>query len=201
MPALMKTNFTGKVTFLGRVTAVGTNLRAETLEMADLTFDGLVGDGHSGATRASCVRVTTQYPKGTEIRNVRQLSVLSAEELAGIASDLDLDTFHPGLLGASMVIDGIPDFTHLPPSSRLLFPSGASLTIDMENRPCQLPGREIEADAPGHGKGFKSAAKDRRGVTAWVERPGAVAVGDTLSLHIPDQPVWAHLDAARAGDA
>ena len=41
------------------------------------------------------------------------------------------------------------------------------------------------------GKGFKAAAKGRRGVTAWVERPGALVVGDRLRLHIPDQPAWA----------
>jgi hypothetical protein len=33
----------------------------------------------------------------------------------------------------------------------------------------------------------------------WVEREGTVALGDTLRLHIPDQPVWAHLSAARRG--
>jgi hypothetical protein len=32
-----------------------------------------------------------------------------------------------------------------------------------------------------------------------VEREGRFALGDTIRLHIPDQPVWAHLDAARAG--
>jgi hypothetical protein len=89
-----------------------------------------------------------------------------------------------------MVLSGIPDFTHVPPSSRLQGPSGLTLTIDMENRPCVLPGREIEADAPGHGKAFKAAAAGRRGVTAWVERPGAVALGEELRLFIPDQRAW-----------
>jgi hypothetical protein len=31
-----------------------------------------------------------------------------------------------------------------------------------------------------------------------VEREGRFALGDTIRLHIPDQPVWAHLDAARS---
>ena len=61
----------------------------------------------------------------------------------------------------------------------------------MENRPCNLPGREIEAEAPGHGKAFKAAAQNRRGVTAWVERPGSLALGDSLTLFIPDQRAWA----------
>jgi hypothetical protein len=34
-------------------------------------------------------------------------------------------------------------------------------------------------------------------VTAWVEREGVIALGATLRLHIPDQPVWPHLHQAR----
>lgn len=197
MPALKKTSFTGRITFLGQVTAMGENMRARATDRGTLTFEGLVGEDHSGLTRPSCVRVTDQYPKGTEIRNVRQLSIVSAEELAAIADKIGLPMLDPQLLGATMVVEGIPDFTHVPPSSRLQFESGACVTIDMENRPCQLPAREIEKDHEGHGKTFKAAAKNMRGVTAWVERPGDVAVGDRCVLHVPDQPVWAHLDAAR----
>jgi hypothetical protein len=67
----------------------------------------------------------------------------------------------------------------------------------MENRPCVFPGREIEKDAAGFGAKFKPAAQGRRGVTAWVEREGPVAIGDTVTLHIPDQPIWQHLGDAR----
>lgn len=67
----------------------------------------------------------------------------------------------------------------------------------MENRPCVLPGREIEAEMPGLGKSFKPAANKRRGVTAWVERAGHFSIGDVLVLHIPDQRVWNHLAEAR----
>jgi hypothetical protein len=61
----------------------------------------------------------------------------------------------------------------------------------MENRPCVLPAPYIEADAPGAGKKFKTAAKNKRGVTAWVEREGEIAVGASISVHIPDQRPWA----------
>ena len=96
------------------------------------------------------------------------------------------------------MIEGIPDFTWVPPSSRLQGPGGVTLIVDMENRPCHLPAREIDAIHPGKGKAFKSAAQNRRGVTAWVERPGTLGLGDILRLHVPDQPVWPHQDAARA---
>ena len=55
----------------------------------------------------------------------------------------------------------------------------------------------IDKALPGQGKGFKRAAEGKRGVTAWVEREGVLRLGDVLTLHIPDQRIWAYLDAAR----
>ena len=103
----------------------------------------------------------------------------------------------PALLGATLVLEGIPDFSRVPPSSRLQAPNGTTLIVDMENRPCHLPAREIEGERPGMGRAFKPAAQGRRGVTAWVERPGRLALGDEMVLHVPDQPAWPHLAAAR----
>lgn len=197
MPALKPTHFTATVTYLGYVPDRDASLRAQPLERAMLSWAGIEGEAHGGITRPSCSRVLSQHPRDTEIRNVRQLSILSAEELAQIAADIGVAAFDPAWIGASMIIEGIPDFTHVPPSSRLQARSGATLVIDMENRPCQLPAPVIEADAPGAGARFKPAAKGKRGVTAWVERPGEIRVGDVLTLHIPDQPVWAHQNAAR----
>lgn len=195
MPALKPTNYSARITWLGRVTHADGTLRSEPLGSVDATLDGFPDEAHGGATRAACVRVKTQYPQGTEIRNVRQLSILSAEEMTDIAATMGLDHIDPAWLGASMIIEGIPDFSHVPPSSRLMAPSGAGITIDMENRPCVLPGREIEKDAKGFGSKFKGAAKNRRGVTAWMEFGGHLAIGDELVLHVPDQPLWAHNEA------
>ena len=33
----------------------------------------------------------------------------------------------------------------------------------------------------------------RRGVVAWVERPGVLELGQSLTLHIPDQRAWEFL--------
>ncbi len=197
MPALKPTPFSARITWLGRVVPEGGTLRSVPAEVLNAQFDGVLGEAHGGSTRPSCSRTTAQHPKGTTIRNVRQLSILSAEELAATATMMGLDAIDPVLVGASMVIEGIPDFTHVTPSARLQGPDGVTLVIDMENRPCQLPAREIEAEAPGFGKTYKAAASGRRGVTAWVEREGVLRLGDTLTLHVPDQPVWAHLAEAR----
>lgn len=190
MPALVPTEYYGQITWLGKTDDRDATLTSVACNGIDLTYEGIVGEARSGLTRPSCSRLTSQYPRGTEIRNVRQLSVLSAEELADIARALDLEQIDPAWLGASMVVAGLPDFTHVPPSSRLQADNGATLVVDMENRPCTLAAREVERAHPGHGIGFKPAARGKRGVTAWVEHPGRLQLGDRLRLHIPDQRAW-----------
>jgi MOSC domain-containing protein YiiM len=199
MPALMRTTIEGTVVWLGAQPEPVENLviRAVPLQEMPLSFAGFEGESHAGLTRASCSRVKAQHPRGTDIRNVRQLSVVSVEEMAEVAAVLGLEAMDHAWVGASVVIAGIPDFSHLPPSSRLQGPDGVTLVVDMQNRPCQEPAVTIETARPGHGKGFKAAADGKRGVTAWVEREGVLRIGDRVTLHIPDQRVWAHLDAVR----
>lgn len=200
MPALIPTDHVATITWLGVNRDRAAALESAALTEMPLSFAGPEGESHAGLTRPSDSRVLAQYPRGTEIRNVRQVSILSAEDLAAIAAGMGLDTLEPSWLGASIVVEGIADFSLVPPSARLQGETGgATLTVDMQNRPCQLPAKVIEAARPGFGKAFKQAARHRRGVTAWVEREGTLSLGEKLRLHIPDQPPWPHLDTARRG--
>lgn len=190
MSALAPTDYTAKITWLGTVPEDRTGIRSVARDAITLTYAGAEGEMHSGLTRPSCVRVKTQYPEGTEIANARQISIVSAEELAQIAAEMGIDALDPAWLGATVLVEGIPDFTHLPPSARLQGPDGACVVIDMENHPCIYPAKEVNKDLPGAGPRFKPAAVGRRGVTAWVERPGILKLGDVLRLHIPGQRAW-----------
>ena len=197
MPILKTTAYKARITFLGRMIGTYDLLHSEPCDSLKASFAGIEGEAHEGIAMPSCTRMTPLYRKGTNIANTRQVSILSVEELAQIAAKMGLESLSPSLLGATMVVEGIPDFSHIPPGSRLQGSSGATLVVNLNNRPCTIPSRAIEAQHPGFGKAFAAAAKDRRGVVAWVEREGSFALGDTLSLHIPDQRVWAHLDEAR----
>ena len=192
MPALKPTEFSCTIVYLGRVGDRDADLASEPLQSVTLKFGGIEGEAHGGVTRPSCSRVISQHPRGTEIANVRQLSVVSAENMADIAAAMEVDHLDPSWVGASLMVEGLPDFTHLPPSSRLQAPSGATIVVDMENRPCHLPAAVIDRHLPEKGRLFKAAAVGRRGVTAWVEREGEVKLGDVLTLHVPDQPSWSH---------
>lgn len=192
MPALIPTDHTARVVWLGYqpVPVEKLVITSVPLEVMPLTFAGYAAEVHAGVTRPSCSRVLKQYPRNTEIRNVRQLCVVSAEEMAEVARDMGLSAMDYAWVGASLVLEGIPDLTHLPPSSRLQGPDGVTLVVDMENLPCQEPAVTIEKALPGQGKGFKRAAEGKRGVTAWVEREGTLQLGDEVRLHIPAQRGW-----------
>ena len=178
--------------WLGCVGDRALSLRSSGRKEAFFSFAGMEEESHGGLTRAACVRVEDLYEEGTEIRNTRQVSVVSSEELESIAEEMGLDSIDPGLLGANMVVRGIPDFTLVPPCSRLQFAGGVTLTIDLENLPCNLPAREIEIERSGFGRRFKAAAECRRGITAWVEREGTVRVGEGARLFVPVQKHWPH---------
>ena len=199
MPALIATAFAGRIAWLGYVPhRERADIETMPLTEMPLGFGGFARDVHAGETRAACSRVADQHPRGTTIRNTRQVSLVSTEELAAIAATLGLDRVEPAWLGASVVVEGIPDFSHLPPSARLQGPDGATLTVDMQNRPCRFPAKTIEIAHPGKGRRFREAAEGLRGVTAWVERTGILRIGDMLRLHVPDQRAWANLEAARS---
>lgn len=195
MPALLKTEMTCTITWMGFVPDRAASLHSVPVDQAFASFAGFEGEAHGGVTRPSDSRVLSQHPRDTTIRNVRQFCMMSVEELAEIAAKIGLDRLPPAWMGASIVVEGLPDFTHLPPSSRLQSAAGTTLVVDMENRPCHLPALEIDNKVAG--KALKGAAVGKRGITAWVEREGPLAVGDVLTLNVPDQPAWPHLGAAR----
>lgn len=192
MPALVPTDHYGTVVWLGRQPRPVEDLVifGEAVGEMPLGFAGPMGEVHAGLTRPACSRVRAQHPRGTTIRNVRQLCIVSAEEMAVVARELGLSAFDYGWVGASVVLEGIPDLTHLPPSSRLQGPDGVTIVVDMENLPCQQPAVTIGRATGGQGKAFKTAASGRRGVTGWVEREGVLRPGDRLRLHIPGQRPW-----------
>lgn len=153
------------------------------VEVVPLTWAGIEGDRHAGLTMKAGVR-QRHLPKNTEIRNARQLSLLSAEELLQIATNLQLPRVEFTWLGANLLLEGAPGLTRLPPSTRMVFPSGAAIVIDGDNEPCRKAGKAI-VEALGTDQSiatrFVKAAWDLRGLVAWVERPGVIRVGDEVT--------------------
>jgi hypothetical protein len=190
MPILRPTKIEGKVHTVLVNGKPDQGIATERVGTVNVSYEGFEGDWHSGLTRESCVRVRRQYKDGTEIRNTRQVSIISVEDMETIAGEMGVTGLEPEWLGANILLSGIPDFTLVPPSSRLIFPSGASLVVDMENEPCKYPGDVIEENHPGYGSLFAKNALNLRGITAWVEREGTISEGDAIALHVPPQRIY-----------
>ena len=166
------------------------DLSSSRVKSVDVTYQGFQDESHSGLVRKACVRVRNMYAEGTEIRNTRQISILSFEELAKIAENMGVSHLEPEWVGANLLLSGIPNFSKLPPSTRLLFKGGAAIVIDVENSPCKYPGEVIDRHHPGSGKLFAKSAVGLRGVTAWVEREGRINTGDSIRVYIPPQQIY-----------
>lgn len=192
MALVSRINIEGRVEFCLLSPKRETGLEKAKADELMLTLDGIVGDCHSGRSRLSDSRTLKQYPRGTEILNSRQVSIVSVEEMAEVAAKLGIPDVKPEWLGANLVVSGIPDFTLLPPSSRMMFSSGAVLIIDIENAPCKYPAEVIERHHPGHGLAFPKVAVHKRGVVARVEKAGLIRKGDIIGLYLPPQRLYPH---------
>jgi hypothetical protein len=193
----MKTKLTGIVTgiYIGQHRHIFESSRIPILKA---NFEGFEGDKHAGLTRMSDVRVP-HYPRGTVIRNTRQFSMLSLEELAEIAQAMQIPEVLPEWAGANLAMQGIANLTKLPPSTRIFFPGEAVLVVDAENMPCTGPGEAIQQhypDVPKLVQRFPRAAMHKRGVVGWVEREGYIAEGDTVLLLLPPKVTYSLANTA-----
>lgn len=160
----------------------------------DLSFDGITGDLHHGPTRRSGGR-EPWYPRGTEMRNERQLSIVASDEMRVVADKMGLDEIKPEWIGANLVIDGVPMLSMLPPGTRLFFKGGVTLKIDGQNAPCSVAGKLVAAraglpDTPESALRFPMSAQRLRGLVAWVEKPGRITLGEDISVRISEQWIY-----------
>lgn len=160
----------------------------------DLTFEGIAGDFHGGYTRRSGGR-EPWYARGTEMRNERQLSIVSPDEMAIVARRMEIAEIRAEWIGANLVLSGVPQLSMLPAGTMLFFQKGVTLKVDAQNGPCRIAGRSIAeaarmADVDAASLAFPKAARRLRGLVAWVEKPGRIEAGEQVSVRIPEQWIY-----------
>lgn len=153
------------------------------VEFLNLDFSGAIGDRHHGATMAAGVRQKKLFTKGTEITNLRQISIVDRGELDRVAATLGIAAIDPGVIADNIYTEGIDDLTSLPPMTRLEFSGGAMLLLGGENFPCTIAGAMVHQAHGARTEAFPKAAMGLRGVTAWVERPAPIRPGDRITVH------------------
>jgi hypothetical protein len=83
----------------------------------------------------------------------------------------------------------------LPSGTHLFFKGGVTVKVDAQNGPCRIAGRSVAenagmADHEAGALAFPKAAKRLRGLVAWVEKPGAITVGEEISVRVPEQWIY-----------
>lgn len=188
----------GKVA--GVLCAGGNDFVSEPVDVLPLTYDGIRGDFHAGLTRASGGR-EPWYKRGTQMRNERQVSILSVEELDEIRQGMGADRLEAGWIGANLVLEGIASLSYLPPRTLLFFDGGVTLRVDGYNAPCRFAGgmvaKHLGVDPEGReyrdtdmALTFKNAADMKRGLVAWVEREGEIRPGEGVTARIWEQWIY-----------
>ena len=92
------------------------------VDLLDLDWGGPVGDRHHGETMSSDTRQSSVFPRGTTIRNHRQLSLVDIAELAQIADALGIPRIDPGTIAENITTEGIEELTALPRMTRPAWP-------------------------------------------------------------------------------
>lgn len=161
-------------------------LPSSAVEQVEVKWEGLVGDKHFGLTMKAGSS-QKPYAKGEEVRNVRQVSIVSAEELRQVATALEVPNVEPAWVGANLMLSGIPDLTKLPSGTRLYFENGVGIVIEGENMPCTTAGGSLQdqfPDRPDITTAFPKKAIGKRGLVAWVEKPGLIRKGESVTVRL-----------------
>ena len=174
--------------------ADGDDFETRACEALELDFRGILADFHAGYTRRSGGR-EPWYPRGTEMRNERQITIIAPDEMAQAAALMGISGIRPEWVGANLLLEGVPRLSMLPPGTLLFFKGGVTLKVDAQNHPCRIAGQRIAERAgmsdPNAGALlFPKVARRLRGLVAWVEKPGRIEKGEAVSLRIPEQWIY-----------
>ncbi len=170
------------------------DLSKASMDTIEVNFHGIVGDQHAGFSREAYSG--EREPKGTVLRNDRQWSAVSEEELAFMSEYLELvEPIAANTLGANLCFSGLPDLSLLPRGTRFKFPSGAALIVEEYNPPCRDMSIEVakkhltRSGEPLKPGAWQRAAMGRRGIVGVVDVPGEIRVGDEVEVQDFKSPV------------
>ena len=179
----------------GLYAALKGSFQTEPVDELLLGFDGIAGDFHAGQTRRSGGR-EPWYPRGTEIRNERQLSIVRRDELAIVAERMGLAELKPEWIGANLM----PRRPAQPVDAACRHAAVLQGRRDAQDR---WPEQAVPLCRPvdrGECRRcrtarlarslFPKSAKRLRGLVAWVEKPGRIVPGEEISVRVPEQWIY-----------
>jgi len=172
--------------------------------MNGITLNNGDHDRHFGDMRVARNYQIGKKWAGRYVRNERQVSIATLQDLESIASKLELTEiildrgisigrFMSQALAVNVVISGADDLTeYLGPGTKLFCgdeETGTILGISEAHLPCSKPAltiaRSLNLEIRELKGRFKDVAKTRRGYVASVYSPGIIALEDSLDAQLP----------------
>src|SRR3982751_349470 len=84
------------------------SLQKTPCDTLEFTLEGIVGDKHAGFIKKADAR-NPEYKRGTLMRNDRQWSAVTPDEMAEAARLMGVDYIDPAWVGANLTFTGIPN--------------------------------------------------------------------------------------------
>jgi hypothetical protein len=160
---------------------------------------GAIGDKHNapyvnpGAQELKRFeKLGIRISKNEWVANGRQLTAITQEEMAEVATVLGIEPQHlraPQLRANIMFTMGedVWNFSQTPHGSYITFENEGRVMLEVhwENFPCVIAGGFIEQSCgvPGIASKFPKKGYGKRGVTLKVVRPGKIKVGEVACVH------------------
>lgn len=166
----------------------GDNLQGVARRAMELTLEGIVGDEkHYGFIKKADPRDWGIPDKGKPVRNWRQWSAVSVEELQQMATALGIDELDGALIGANITFAGVTALSQVAAGSTIRFSKGGViLTVDRENKPCMGSGQAIARVHPTvKPQQFPLVALHKRGLVGTIYVAGVIEVGDVAMIYPP----------------
>lgn len=154
---------------------------------------GMINEDHSGLTTLSTVRESITVQKGSQVINLRQLTITSVGEFKAVAQDMDIPEITQEDLISNVHLEGLPELSKIPTGSYVQFIDPKTnqqrqlvLFVTGINDPCHIPAERIsERLGNDSGKGFQKYAMNRRGLIAIVYRAGEARLNDNVKIITP----------------
>lgn len=156
------------------------------VEKMEILLAGIRNDKHFGKTILSTVREKKLVSKGTEVANLRAITIVSQEELNEISAEMGVEVL-PEDLEANITLEGLPSLTQLAPGTFLKFPRNCVLFVTGENFPCVIPAQNMMRRGVDKltAVKFSKTAFHKRGLISMPYASGFIKEDDVVEVFPP----------------
>ena len=186
---LVKSKYIGTITWLRRVSAPEVNIRSQAVKTTETNFDGILRVSFRSNPLLLRACHDASYKRHRNLKHPSTINLVSRRKCRDCRAYQTKRT-RPKL--AWRIYHHRRNSWFKTYSTRFVAANNGGYHFDNRSKKCalQFTGQRNRNRSPWPWLSIQSLVKGRRGITAWVERPGPLSLGDAVHLLIPTQPQW-----------